>query len=262
MREAEKDEHPSSRALSSSSSSSSGRHSGSSMVRWSNQLLRSRTGQVRRSGGNNSTSSPETSSQGSQASRSNMSPSALCDVRALMTRPIQLPPVPARFRCPCCSKVMVDPVVAADGMTFERACIAPLLQAGTIVSPVTGKCLESVVLFPDVALRQASADCIKLRDHIKQEHEEWLRGLAKAERSFYNAVAGIEKEIIALGKTPRSVTSGKSRDGEVEELARAPFSAGAAPRRPGSGYLKVMREQQRQEMAGKGHWWARLCRGC
>ena len=51
---------------------------------------------------------------------------------------------------------MLDCVIAADGLSYERAAIASCLQHSD-VSPVTGKPLQHKRLVPNVLLRQAMA---------------------------------------------------------------------------------------------------------
>jgi hypothetical protein len=50
---------------------------------------------------------------------------------------------------------MREPVVAADGRSYERAAITAFLQAGNSVSPVTGQRLAHPGLTPNSALAAA-----------------------------------------------------------------------------------------------------------
>ena len=52
---------------------------------------------------------------------------------------------------------MGDPVMAADGFTYERAAIADWLARGNATSPMTGAGLESTALVPNLAVRSAAA---------------------------------------------------------------------------------------------------------
>ncbi|GIM02622.1 hypothetical protein Vretimale_7499 [Volvox reticuliferus] len=58
------------------------------------------------------------------------------------------------FHCPLTRKVMTDPVVAADGFTYERAAILAWLQAHA-VSPLTGEKLCSRDVVPNWTMRAA-----------------------------------------------------------------------------------------------------------
>ncbi|DBA90509.1 TPA: hypothetical protein ACH3X1_003771 [Trebouxia sp. C0004] len=60
------------------------------------------------------------------------------------------------FCCPILKAAMVDPVIAADGHTYERVAIEQWLQHGDI-SPVTGNALAHTRLLPNVLIRKAIA---------------------------------------------------------------------------------------------------------
>ena len=60
--------------------------------------------------------------------------------------------VPDEFVCPITSEIMADPVVTADGFTFERSAIEKWLETHD-TSPKTGLRLEFKVLFPNQSLR-------------------------------------------------------------------------------------------------------------
>lgn len=193
--------------------------------------------------------------------------SALRQARPWAARPASMSPVPASFRCPCCDRIMSDPVLASDGMTFERTCIEAWLQTGTALSPVSGKPLESKTLFPDTALREAVKDYMKLRDRVGQRHSQRCQYLASTQLKFSGTVAGKERQCIALteilgakdrgGGTDAAAALGSARSrraarggakeevgagleappllqnpDKAEEQAAHPFSSGAAPRRP------------------------------
>ena len=48
--------------------------------------------------------------------------------------------------------LMTDPVIAADGYTYERAALVQRLEH-SLVSPVTGKMLESISFLPNTAVK-------------------------------------------------------------------------------------------------------------
>ena len=56
----------------------------------------------------------------------------------------------------CLQVVMVDPVIAADGHTYERAAIQHWLQ-GSSLSPVTKDKLSHTRLVPNVLVKSALA---------------------------------------------------------------------------------------------------------
>lgn len=63
---------------------------------------------------------------------------------------------PQQFVCPLSNQVMSDPVVAADGVSYQREAITDWMRLRD-VSPVTGHPLGSAVLQPNYALRAAIA---------------------------------------------------------------------------------------------------------
>lgn len=52
---------------------------------------------------------------------------------------------------------MLDPVIAADGFSYERAAIQDWLTRGRGTSPMTGEVLPHRTLVPNFALRSAAA---------------------------------------------------------------------------------------------------------
>ena len=88
-------------------------------------------------------------------------------------RPRDLPsgtmdPPPNELLCPITLEVMVDPVMTADGHTYERAAIQRVFQntarAEAPRSPVTGLLLSSRLLIPNIALRSMCMDYSEARD--------------------------------------------------------------------------------------------------
>ena len=62
-------------------------------------------------------------------------------------------PPPAEFNCPITFDVMVDPVVASDGHSYERTAIQAVLDSANPRSPLT-RAVLSRTLHPNVNLRQ------------------------------------------------------------------------------------------------------------
>ena len=59
------------------------------------------------------------------------------------------------FHCPLTMEVMRDPVITADGQTYERAEIESWFALGKRTSPLTGAELPSTHVTPNIALRHA-----------------------------------------------------------------------------------------------------------
>ena len=66
--------------------------------------------------------------------------------------------VESRLACPLARARMVDPVVAADGFSYERAAIERWLADGERASPVTREPLATLALLPNTTLRELIAE--------------------------------------------------------------------------------------------------------
>ena len=60
---------------------------------------------------------------------------------------------------------MRDPVVAADGHTYERANIHTWFLEGHTTSPVSGEMMRSIVLYPNHHVRSTILEAERERDH-------------------------------------------------------------------------------------------------
>ena len=67
------------------------------------------------------------------------------------------PLVPKHFKCTASKQTMVDPVIAADGCSYERACIERLFMLGLTVSGVTQNEFTHLDLAPNTPLREEIA---------------------------------------------------------------------------------------------------------
>ena len=76
---------------------------------------------------------------------------------------------PAKHECPLTCDRMLDPVVAADGMTYERTAILEWFFKGHLTSPMTRRDLASDELTPNLALKAL------IRDWLKDEHEKIMK---------------------------------------------------------------------------------------
>ena len=62
--------------------------------------------------------------------------------------------LPSEFLCPISHSLMTDPVVLADGFTYERSSIERWFKLGKKTSPMTGAALKSSTLVANIALRK------------------------------------------------------------------------------------------------------------
>ena len=67
--------------------------------------------------------------------------------------------IEAFFNCPIGYEIMTDPVICADGHSYQRANIAHWFRLGNTTSPLTGLPLTSLNLITNYALRNI------IRDH-------------------------------------------------------------------------------------------------
>eukprot|EP01056_Protomagalhaensia_sp_Gyna25_P005304 Protomagalhaensia_sp_Gyna_25__5303@NODE_662_length_2894_cov_93_294221_g517_i0_p3_GENE_NODE_662_length_2894_cov_93_294221_g517_i0NODE_662_length_2894_cov_93_294221_g517_i0_p3_ORF_typecomplete_len164_score1_69Ubox/PF04564_15/6_4e03Ubox/PF04564_15/4_3e16zfNse/PF11789_8/6_1e05_NODE_662_length_2894_cov_93_294221_g517_i050541 len=59
-----------------------------------------------------------------------------------------------KFECPITGSVFINPVIAGDGFTYEVEAIINWMKRKGGVSPVTGKRLESLQLFPNNLMKE------------------------------------------------------------------------------------------------------------
>jgi WD40 repeat protein len=62
--------------------------------------------------------------------------------------------IPEEYLCPITHEIMTDPVVAADGQTYDRKSITEWFSRGHRKSPLTGSCLPNTNLMDNIALRK------------------------------------------------------------------------------------------------------------
>jgi hypothetical protein len=99
--------------------------------------------------------------------------------------PVFVPPpsanVPPSFLCPITHAVMRDPVMCADGHTYERSAIQQWLSAHK-TSPLTNAELPTTVMIPNIALRNAIQELV-LRNVMEQVPEDGAVASAEPGRS-------------------------------------------------------------------------------
>ncbi len=96
--------------------------------------------------------------------------------------------IPDEAHCPITQELFRDPVIAADGNTYERNAIAHWLEAHD-TSPMTGAILANTTLIPNLALRS-----------LIGSHPEWAGSANRAvdvggqsESSLFSHVLGAAK---------------------------------------------------------------------
>lgn len=82
--------------------------------------------------------------------------------------------IPAGCNCPISHEVMEDPVVAADGASYERRYIEEWFRLGNRSSPVTNLALANRSLTPNLALRSVIEEIQRLMPEVQQQQiKEW-----------------------------------------------------------------------------------------
>ncbi len=62
--------------------------------------------------------------------------------------------IPDELRCPITHEVMREPVVAADGYSYEKEAITEWINTGNASSPMTGEAMiENPILIPNLNLK-------------------------------------------------------------------------------------------------------------
>ena len=118
------------------------------------------------------------------------------------------PPPPHEFLCPITREVMVDPVVASDGFSYERTAIAKWIGSHA-KSPCSNVHLSSSMLFPNTALKQM------IRERPAAEHERCMtlaRRLGEA-----RGAAAPSPAAEAGGRGKKRAASGQEAQVEPEE---------------------------------------------
>eukprot|EP00882_Tetradesmus_deserticola_P005392 GHRQ01005674.1.p2 GENE.GHRQ01005674.1~~GHRQ01005674.1.p2 ORF type:complete len:255 (+),score=76.93 GHRQ01005674.1:701-1465(+) len=72
--------------------------------------------------------------------------------------------VPSLFLCPLSQRVLVDPVVACDGFTYDRRAVQEWFESGQRVSPLTKQPLKSTATLPNHVVRCAVTEWMEWRD--------------------------------------------------------------------------------------------------
>lgn len=103
--------------------------------------------------------------------------------------------IPTRFKCPLTGNLMLEPVTAEDGLSYEREAIEKWFKDGKKTSPVTGQELDNFSLEPDISLQNAIA---KFREKEKAKYKPALSKAEQHRKLFDAAKSGDLKEVNRL----------------------------------------------------------------
>eukprot|EP00041_Stephanoeca_diplocostata_P030523 m.925233 g.925233 ORF g.925233 m.925233 type:complete len:740 (+) comp23773_c0_seq10:155-2374(+) len=133
--------------------------------------------------------------------------------------------IPEEYRCPISSQLIADPVVAADGYTYERDSIAKWLETSDR-SPMTNLKLSSKTLKPNRALKSAIATFVaelkKKKSHVSG---------ASAAKHTGRARAATAASAPAKTTTPRSKRRAVATTKALPDLVEMPEPSPARGRR-------------------------------
>jgi len=93
--------------------------------------------------------------------------------------------VPTRLLCPISQQMMIDPVVTADGITYDRSAIEEWFCKRRAVgdaqppSPMTGERLEHTTLVPNLCVRSFVRDYAEEHAAVHAECADYLERLVK-----------------------------------------------------------------------------------
>jgi len=76
--------------------------------------------------------------------------------------------LPENYLCPITQEVMTDPVVAADGQTYQRESITEWLTRGKRKSPLTGAMLSHTILLDNIFAKNVIREFLERRPESKE----------------------------------------------------------------------------------------------
>ena len=124
--------------------------------------------------------------------------------------------LPGEFKCPITFDVMIDPVVASDGHSYERSAIEAVIRLGNQLSPLTREMLNEHV-FPNFNLRRRI-----------QQHEDEQEQLAEAAQDkAAERLLGSRKRPLDLTEDDHVVVK---EEGGTETAANSSWATGMGPR--------------------------------
>lgn len=137
-------------------------------------------------------------------------------------------PIPYSFMCSLTHEVFEDPVLTIDGHVYERAPIELWFRQGHRTSPLTGANLPSLQLTPDVALKGAIEEYLKLRPELQRRAAE-QRDYQVAMQAWSEELAGkhsIHNEEMRVLKLRIAELEARLRDANIQlvEGAQDPSS--------------------------------------
>jgi len=144
-------------------------------------------------------------------------------------RPLELPPPPAHLVCPIGRELMADPVLAADGVAYDREHIVSYFARGGRTSPSTGQPLPSFKLRAEPQLAAAAAAHKALRAEITRQWSEMEVGMRRYMGDVARRMEQGEAQVRELQLKVQALQQcGQGRSGRSKESGRLSAASTAA----------------------------------
>jgi len=117
--------------------------------------------------------------------------------------------IPEECICPISQLIMADPVVCADGHSYERSCIEAWLASGRGTSPKTNMPLPHTNLVPNLNLR-SMIESLRQRTPPERKRTFQLKELEDLESFVASLAPDASKEVTAVVKKEESNSKAKA----------------------------------------------------
>lgn len=152
---------------------------------------------------------------------------------------------PNEHLCPITLQVLKDPVVAADGHSYERAAIETYLRSGQNLSPITGVPLSNTTMVSNQALKKMINDW-KTPEELTRENEELRKRVSSlvSDQQRIQAQQGIEAR--AAQQRVQDQNREQARRNAEWQAEQRQAEARAEQQRQAQRDAEARAEQQRQ----------------
>lgn len=79
------------------------------------------------------------------------------------------PEIPDKYLCPITKELMTDPVIAADGQTYQRESITEWIRRGNRKSPLTDSILTYTILIDNITAKNIIRDFLEKHPEIESK---------------------------------------------------------------------------------------------
>lgn len=125
------------------------------------------------------------------------------------------------YECPITQEIMQNPVMAADGHSYEKTAIEEWFREGKHLNPLTGKKLSSRTLIPNVNLKKAITGFVQKRPILKRKKEEKETELVSLHVAIQRKEQELDKPLSKLALQERKHTPLLSKQDQHKKLLRA-----------------------------------------